>query len=472
MSDRVIYRRPVSDVLTVTGTQDSARGVLSSIYEALVVDVVLDHTHPEYSDVDGYNIGSIKVRIFDYNQTMSDELLPWADPIDNTVQSYPLVGELVVLHKIRGNFFYTKKVPLARRIQENAMLNLNSALQDRSSNTLSKAIQQQSELTADAHKFGQYFKPDSRVRQLKHFEGDTIFQGRMGQSIRFGSSQLDPSSDGLAPNVIIRAGQGKDVEARQVSIDTIFGLIVEDINKDVSSIWLVSDQVVPLEPSTIQAGSFMRSIKNPPQMFDGGQAIINSDRVIINSKNKSIMLFSGQDINLNSYGDVTIDTDTDIIGTANNDIFFRVGRNFDLFADENINELAGKNILLLAGERASILSKKIFIGSVESTSQPMVGGVALAEALEKLVDAISGTSTIAITPSGPGTISPALIAALSRFKADIIRNKNNATFNSRDNFVSLSNQSPTMEKNQFTSGTKKLYEHPEWKLDGQYYRVI
>jgi hypothetical protein len=82
MSDRVIYRRPRPGLLSVSGQQDSSRGEQFPIYEGLVVDVILDHTHPNYSRVDGSNVGSIKVRILEVNQGTSDDLLHWADPMD------------------------------------------------------------------------------------------------------------------------------------------------------------------------------------------------------------------------------------------------------------------------------------------------------------------------------------------------------------------------------------------------------
>jgi hypothetical protein len=444
---------------------------LSSIYEAIVSDVILDHTHPKYSRVDGFNIGAVRVRILNYTQNVSDKLLPWADPIDSTVQEYPLIGEMVSLTKIRGNFFYTKKVPIARRIQENAFLKLNDALSERSSNTLSKALREQTETIVESHKFGDYYRPDSRVRPLKHFEGDTIFQGRMGQSIRFGSSKLDPSSDSLAPNIILRAGQGKGLEEQRISITTVFGVMLEDVNKDPSSIWMVSDQVVPLEPATINAGSFVRSIKTPPQIFDKAQVIVNSDRVILNSRKNSIMLFSAAGINLNSFEDITADTDGNVLFTANQEMSIRVGKSINLMADENIINTAGNSLLFSSQEKASILSKKIFIGSVENESQPMVGGTALAAALTELVRILSQSTILVTTPAGPGTLSTPVRNALNQFITNTLKSNNNALFNSKSNFVSLQNEKITVETNNFKNGSIKEVELNDWVLTKQYYRV-
>jgi len=495
-SDTIIYRRPTADLLATTGNVDAARSDQSVIYEALVVDVILDHTHPEYSHRDGYNVGTIKVRIFNVNQTLDDSLLPWADPVDLTFHEMPLIGELVTLYKIRGNFFYSKKIPLARRQQENGMLNLNAALNNRGSNTLANAVANQSELSPDTHKFGEYFKPDNRIRQLKHFEGDILFQGRMGQSIRFGSSQMDPSSEGMAPNIVLRTGQGKDLEKTDISIDTVFGVLLEDVNKDASSIWMTADQVVPFEPTTLRAGSFVRSVANPPQKFDKAQVIINSDRVVLNSKKTHIMMFANEGIHLNSFKDTTIDTDNNIILTANIDIRQNASRNIENIADHDFTVHAGNEILTLAIGKTSMLSDKIYVGSVDNDKEPMVGGTSLSKFLARFILALTATKmgtppasflstvntmTHVITPTGPGRLAPAVVSALSALYKDLVPTNSGqkkpaafagAIFNSEDNFVMLANEIPKMEKNEFEPGEQIKTENNKWILTEPYYRVL
>lgn len=501
MSDRVIYRRPAVDLLATTGGQDTARSTQNPVYEALVVDVILDHTHPLYSRVDGYNVGAIKVRIFNVNQTLDEELLPWADPIDFTIAEMPLIGELVTLFKIRGNFFYSKKVPLAHRLQEDGMLKLNDALNKRGTSTLSSAASSGQETSIDKHKFGEYFKPDSRVRQLKHFEGDVVMQGRMGNSIRFGSSKMDPSSKGLAPNVIIRAGQGKDIEKTDVSIDSIFGLILEDINKDASSIWVTSDQVIPFEPTTTKAGSFMRSVANPPQKFDKAQIILNSDRIILNSKKSHLMFFSNEGVHINSFKDTTIDTDSNIIFTANVDITSNASRNIQSTADADIMLYAGSDVLSVSIEKTSFVADKLFIGTVDDDSEPLVGGTTLSKFLARLILALAGqptqstsknpstsfveglhTNVHVITPTGPGKLSPAIITDLTALYKELaaknsgqVKNKKDfagAPFNSEDNFVMLINEEPKIELNEFEKGTQIVTENSPWILSDPYYKVV
>jgi hypothetical protein len=498
MSDKVIYRRPLPGLLSVSGQQDSSRGEQFPIYEGLVVDVILDHTHPEYSRVDGSNVGFIKVRILEVNQMLEDESLPWATPLDFTFFEMPLIGEMVVIYKLRGNFFYKSKIAFAKKLPENAFINLNSTLGNRPNKKLKNAILNSAELSTDSHKFGEYWRPDFRVRQLKHFEGDTLLQGRMGHSIRFGSSKIDPSSKGLAPNLILRAGQGKDIENDSISIDSEFGLILEDINKDASSIWMVSDQNIPFEPTTINAGSFYRSIENPINVFGGASIIINSDRLILNSKKTHIMMFSNEEIYLNSFKRTSIDTDSSIILTANVDIIGKASENIEYAADKDFNINVGGDYKSITIGTTSFLSNRIFIGSASDDREPMVGGTSLSIFLARLITALMGTppsigtqtqansrirlnqltpgpasSAHVITPTGPGLLNPIIQTALRTLYRELQQGTfSKSPFNSQDNFVNLQNEAPIVELNEFEKGEQVMTENNEWKLSESYYKVV
>lgn len=502
--NRYVSRIKPSGLLATSTTGDIAKSVTKSYYEALVVDVILDHFHPLYS-ADGYNVGGIKVRIFSVHDSADDDLLDWAFPMDSTIQEMPLIGEIVLLQKVLGNFFYMRKVNITHRLQENAMLKLNSKLSNRPKKLNSSITATATEISSEAHQFGEYYKPDSRVRPLKHFEGDVLFQGKMGHSIRFGSSQIDPSSKGMAPNLILRTGQSKDVELNACTSDKIFGLILEDVNNDVSSIWMTSDQVVPYEPTIINVGSFYRSLKNPPQQYDGGSIIINSDRVVLGSKKTHIMMFSQEEIYLNSFKNTSIDTDSSIILTANVDIRNFAGRNIDNLVDKDFTISAGNDISIVATKNFSLVADKTFLGSIDDDTEPMVGGTSLSKWLARFILTLMGTPaqvtpwippaepTIpeavpgiadtfhVITPMGPGKLNPDITAGLLKLYSELVKPNSGqskkldfsgAPFNSGDNFVNLGNQVPQVELNAFKQGTPTVVKNNEWKLTDSYYRVI
>jgi hypothetical protein len=377
------------------------------------------------------------------------------------------------------------------------MINLNRAISNRYSNTLQNAIKNQDELDLESHRFGNYFRPDNRVRQLKHFEGDTLIQGRMGASIRFGSSKMDPDSNGLAPNLILRAGQGKDLE-QDIPDASPFGIILEDINKDVSSIWMTSDQNIPFEPTTEKAGSFGRSRTKPFKSPSGASIIINSDVVLINAKKSDVMLFSNEEIYLNSFKRASIDTDDSIVLTANLDIINRTSRNIEHMADADYSIFSGGEYRSVVNKTTSFLSSKIFIGSASDDREPMVGGTSLSIFLARLITALMGTppsigvqtqvnprirlnpltpgpaaTAHVITPMGPGVLSPVIQTALRTLYSELQQGTfTKSPFNSQDNFVNLVNDAVDIELNEFKEGEQIETENYEWILGESYYDII
>lgn len=504
-SDRYAYRPAPDGFLSISSAQASAKSIPEPFYEALVVDVILDQFHPEYSK-DGYNVGMIKIRLFTQDHSRDNELLNWAFPMDSTIQEMPLLGEVVMVNKVLGNFFYSRKLYIAHRLQENSMINLNKTLNNRPSQLKNVIPSGEKESSLDKHQFGRYFKPDSRVRPLKHFEGDVIIQGRMGNSIRFGSSQMEPGNKGMAPNIILRAGQAKDVEKEACTSDKIFGLVIEDPDNDVSSIWMTSDQVIPFEQITKDAGSNFRSLVNQPQKYDGGSILINSDRVMLDAKKTHVMLFANEEIYLNSYKNTSIDTDSSIILTANVDIGLATGRTVEVTADVDFRVESGKDIFMLSLEKSSILASKIFIGTTDDDEEPMVGGASLSKWLARLILILMGnppqilpwtaqkttnlppaaspgiaTNIHVITPLGPGVLNPSIVQGLILLYTELSKPNSGqkaparfagAPFNSGDNFVRLGNDLVKMEKNKFKSGKQVKIENNKWLLQESYYKVV
>ncbi len=162
---------------------------------------------------------------------------------------------------------------------------------------------------------GDTFQETIEIKNLQPFEGDVIYQGRWGNSIRFTSTVLNskPSNpwsnngDSGSPLTIIRNGQHDDGKEQWIPQ-------VEDINLDKSSIYLTSTQQIPIEA----ASNIYDSYSTPPtnlNQFDGDQIILNSGRIVLNSKTDSILLSSFDTINLNSLNSVNIDTPKTVISS-------------------------------------------------------------------------------------------------------------------------------------------------------------
>jgi hypothetical protein len=217
---------------------------------------------------------------------------------------------------------------------------------------------------------GNTFKEKINIKSIQPFEGDIINEGRWGQSFRFGSTVNNSAipnpwsrtGNNGDPLIILRTGQyndGKDPWIPQV----------EDINKDISPIYATSTQNIPIEVSSKNYNSY-NNAPTSPDKFAGEQIILNSGRLLFNTKTDSILFSSKKTINLNSVESVNIDSPTFV---AN--------------------------------------SKNIFLGDKNAT-EPVILGNTFLNDLQQLLNQLITLSTALQSPIGtPGPSAPNLIIA-------------------------------------------------------------
>lgn len=139
------------------------------------------------------------------------------------------------------------------------------------------------------------------LSKLQLFQGDVLFKGRYGNSIRLGSSnpafanESYISDEAGEPIIIINNGNTSTVE---------------DIQNDLSSIYLTSYQKIANFSLAKQTFSSYNRGHEPeiPKEFTSPQIILNSDRVTLNAKTdnvlisgyKSVFLSSNKSINTTS----------------------------------------------------------------------------------------------------------------------------------------------------------------------------
>jgi hypothetical protein len=164
---------------------------------------------------------------------------------------------------------------------------------------------------------GSTFEPRSDIHPLRPFEGDIIYEGRWGNSVRFGSTVKDTPNNWSTtgsngdPITIIRNGQGERSPKGYINI-------VEDINIDDSSIYLTSTQQVPIEVSSINNyDSYQSNPPTQPNQYAGEQVILNSGRLVFNTTADHLLLSSKKSINLNAVESINFDTTGNVILSSN-----------------------------------------------------------------------------------------------------------------------------------------------------------
>jgi len=206
-------------------------------------------------------------------------------PLNANILQMPVVGELWLgLHYTIGdsNPYYMGRVGKdLSLVNDGGYYNESAPGEERAIDTLKlgQAVLNSNKLFKD-YKEGVKFKNIS-PQKLVSFEGDTIIQGRFGNTIRLGSNQ--DSGIFNSPNIKI-----------------VSGLVSggEDLDDDASSIYLTSQEVVDYSNPSF---SVMDSDYDLPQIT------IDSDRLVFNAKRDVIGMFAQKDIKIQSVeGDVAI----------------------------------------------------------------------------------------------------------------------------------------------------------------------
>ncbi len=166
---------------------------------------------------------------------------------------------------------------------------------------------------------GTYFNEKDNIYPLYPYEGDTILEGRFGNSIRLGNTVFNSLQNSWSsfgnigdPILIIRNGQDVNLKG------PVENLIVEDINKEQSSIWLTSTQKVPINiASTNDYLSYSQNKPTHPKEYNKKQIILSSGRLIFNTTEDHLLLSSIKTINLNATEGITFDTTKDVVIQSN-----------------------------------------------------------------------------------------------------------------------------------------------------------
>ena len=307
-----------------------------------------------------------------------------ARPLYSQFQHYPLLEELVFLTELPS--------PVSQ------LTNTSFATYYISAINLWGNNQQNSQPSTNNANLGLTFIENPNIKSLLSFEGDHILQGRQGNALRFGTttklfSNLNEWSDvGTDDSPITILSNGF-----KYSPDEKFH--VEKVNEDLSSIYLTSTQKIPLQ--TDKRG-ILNQRTRPIDVRDyfNSQIIINSDRVVLNSKRDEVMIFAKTNVEINT-----------------------------------------RNIINLnADERIHLNSDRVFLGTISGQlpTEPLVLGDKLNTVLETLLDSLYnfGTSLSTVVGSPEGAPALDIISAAGSLLNDIdIINNNLEEILSQRNFT-------------------------------------
>lgn len=288
---------------------DSGKDILS----VRVKDIILDDSHPEFLNYGEWNgVGTIFFDLVDF--PFGDEVANTARPLYSNNKFYPLINELVSLVFLASTEtqtntnstepYYLPPINIWNSQHHNA---LPDPTKEISENTQQDYQQAEGGASQDVRRvyddstdinLGEGFNEQINTHPLLVFSGDNLFEGRWGNSFRLGSVIENNVN---YPITIIRNGQPLDTSEEG------WVPIKEDINKDISSIYLNETQSLELEAASTSYKSYS-TIPEGVKEYTQNQIILNSGRLVFNSKSSDILLTSNKSINLNTPTTVNIDS--------------------------------------------------------------------------------------------------------------------------------------------------------------------
>jgi hypothetical protein len=360
-----------------------------------VVDIILDENHVDFNKFVS-PIGIIQ------HSPLSQELLDnkiYARPLFPHFKSYPIKNEIIyIIDGPISSWVESKEIATYYIPQSVAIWNHPHL------NPLPNKKDENDDVSIGTNTF--VYRDD--IRPLRPYEGDVIIEGRFGNSIRLGSSNfktrgsqaigINPwslnSGSNAQPITIIRNGQKIEDDKRA------YDYLNEDLANDLSSIYLTSNQriIFPSPRFEFQA-SYSNLLQNGDRIdrpsslssYDKSQAIMVSDRIVLNSKQDDIFLLSKKSINLSSQGVVNIDSDTaSVINSP--EIYLGLNADEPLLKGNTTGEFL-KQVLDLISELIDdlVVNFTLTSGAPGEKTGPYSGNFELLNPLQKRIDLLKQT---------------------------------------------------------------------------------
>lgn len=359
----------------------------SQIISSRVRDIILDNTHPKFVEFGEWNgIGTIFIESTK-NPLLSDQIpLVPAYPAFPNIKQYPLINEVVPIIYLTDtdvtkdttsvSAYYLPPINVWNSQIHNAIPSTNTLppsqqkdYQQVEAGSVRRITDQSTEIN-----LGQTFNENNiiDIHPLLPYEGDIIYEGRFGNSIRLGSTVNNASipnnwsaaGENGSPIFIIRNGQGLLPTDSWVPT-------TENINNDKSSIYLTSTQQIPLLLTSNRQNSYKKS--TPPEAtrtYSSEQIILNSGRLVFNAKNDSIILSAEKSIHLTSDTSINIDGGNQIALAAPK---VYLGSTTGVEGTQLQSVVLGENLNTLLGEISSFMSALgvYFQTATDSTGAPI-----------------------------------------------------------------------------------------------------
>lgn len=393
------------------GVNGGASGEFYELEVGIVLDIVLDDTHPIFkqnksfisidsnrwpadlenkpslpTDVDLTWIGRALVRPTTSQPTTEKDKLTWALPLESNISEYPLINETVVLVKYGDKLFYTRKLNIHNWPNNNLDFSIESSVSGQKNTELYKTTPTAFSGPISETKYrggpdysgvaGRYYIANNKIRTVKRFEGDFVLESRFGQTIHFTAYDGNRANDvgdnknvdyknGGNPMILIRnrqrplIKQGQKFQSHKklptligtTQEKNVGGYIEEDINYDGSSLHITSGQTISKWVTTCYKKIYGDGEEVPS--FNGNSTFkfptLNGDQIVINTDRLILSSRYGESLHFSK-------------------------KRYAVVTDEEYTVDAHQQLILTSNTKAVINAPAIYLGEYDVTDEPVLLG--------------------------------------------------------------------------------------------------
>jgi len=379
----------------------------------LVLDIVLDLSHPIYSgahpmqtkidsdrwpaDLNGLPptqkdpdltwIGRALIRPLVSGKNTKKDQLMWAYPLENNFSEYPLINETVILYESDdGNrLYYSRKVNFRNWPNNNLDFTIEGAVSGAGNTTLfsqspyTGKIKSQTNWKGDMGRIGyagKYYYANPKIRTIRRFEGDIVMESRHGSEVIMKAFDKNRDNDigaypdyanGGNPMLILRNRQRQLLKEGQtlslknspnpatvvgtIEEKNVGGYLDENINHDGSSIYMTSGKTISEWVTTCYKKMF--GTGEEVDAFNGTTSFtypkLDGDQIVIQSDR---LIFSAR------YGEM----------------FHYAKKRYGIVTDSEYTVDAHDQIVMTTHVKTVLNSPLIYLGEYDQSGEPVLLG--------------------------------------------------------------------------------------------------
>lgn len=261
---------------------------LAEVRKVLTEQDIVQGTEQQPSKYPQHIPGAIQARLLYTQREKQSQQLLIMYPRNTYIQQIPVVGELILCSQYPSEDIDTKQGVIFNQYYYFAILNILNNQNNNVIADVSLIDPKQQPAEENQNLCGKNFYINNQIKPIKYEQGDVIFSGRYGHSIKF-TNKRGSSQDVMLPSIVISNENSACAENNTVQNSIDCGSLIQ----------LGNFEIQPEDSFGIAAP---RSLLDQINSFSliGNNILEYSDRIIINGRKNDVEVYAKQNIELSA----------------------------------------------------------------------------------------------------------------------------------------------------------------------------